>query len=102
MLFGSLLPKLGRAFTTLAPHIPTILPMIGSAVSAIFGKGGNNKSSETVTPTLAPSIPSGLGTASSFRRYEPDSKQFELNLKMRMINLAQEICYTVLEMLLIW
>ena len=77
MLFGSLLPMLGRAFTTLAPHIPTILPMIGSAVSAIFGKD-RDKSSGSVAPTLAPIIPSGLGTASSFRRYDPDSNQFEL------------------------
>ena len=71
--FLSLLPTLGRAFSTVLPHLPTILPLLGSAVGSILGK---DKS--TVTPAYAPIIPSGLGTASSFRRYEPDSKQVEL------------------------
>ena len=69
-MFLSLLPTLGRAFSAVLPHLPTILPMIGSAVSAIFGKDRDRSSN--VQPSLAPIIPSGLGTASSFRRYDMD------------------------------
>ena len=70
MFFASLLPTLGRAFSAVLPHLPTILPTIGSAVSTIFGKD-KSKSSSSV-PSVAPIIPSGLGTASSFRRYDMD------------------------------